>query len=75
MDYATCGLHQYPASPGYGPHIIIHVGRYMLVTLLEGCLICYLYFVFDQSSFAQVQVTACKQVLPFEQQLSGLFLL
>ena len=58
-----------------GPHIIVHVGRYTLVMLLEGHLICYLYFVFDQSSFAQAQVTVYKEVLPFEQQLSGLLLL
>ena len=49
------------------PHIAVHVRRYMLVMLLEGCPICHLYFVFDQSSFAQVQVTMHKQVLPFEQ--------
>ena len=29
----------------------------------------------DQSSFAKIQVTVCKQVLPFEQQFPGLFLL
>ena len=58
-----------------GVHIIVYVGRYMSVMLLEGCLIHYLYFVFGQSSFTEVQITVCKQVLPFEQQLSGLLLL
>ena len=29
----------------------------------------------DQSSFAQIKVTVCKQVFPFEQQLPSLFLL
>ena len=58
-----------------GPHIIIHVGRYTSVVLFEGHLIHYLYFMLDQSSFAQVQVAAQKQVFPFEQQFSGLFLL
>ena len=43
--------------------------------VLEGHLICYLNFMFDQSSFAHVQVTVAKQVFIFEQQLSGLFLL
>ena len=47
----------------------------MSVALFEGHPICYLYFMLDQSSFAQVQVVACKQVFPFEQQFSGLFLL
>ena len=58
-----------------GPHLIVHARWYMSVMLLEGHPIYYLYFIFDQSSFAQVQVPAGKQVLPFEQQLSGLFLL
>ena len=58
-----------------GPHVIIHVRRYTLVVLLEGCPVCYIYFMLDQSSFAQVQVTAHKQVFPFEQQFSSLFLL
>ena len=56
-------------------HMIVHVGRYISVALFEGHLIHYCYFVFVQSSFAQVQVTACKHVLPFEHQLSGLLLL
>ena len=47
----------------------------MSVMLLEGCLICYLNFLLDQSSFVQVQIAAGKHVFPFEQQLSGLFLL
>ena len=59
----------------WAPHVIIHVQRYILVKLLEGCLVHYLYLMLDQSSFAQVQVTAGKQVFPFGQQLSGLFLL
>ena len=58
-----------------GPHIVVHVGWYTSVTLLEGCPIHHLYFVFDQSSFTQVQITVCKQVFPFQQQLSGLLLL
>ena len=58
-----------------GPHVIIHVGRYMSVVLFERHLICYLYFMFDESNFTQVQVTACKQVFPFEKQFSGLLLL
>ena len=49
-----------------GPHFIIHVGRYTSVVLLEGHQICHLYFVFNQSSLVQVQVTAYKQVFPFE---------
>ena len=61
--------------PDMGPHIIVHVRGYASVALCEGCPICYLYFVLNQSSFAQVQVTALKQVFPFEPQFSGLFLL
>ena len=57
-----------------GPHVVIHVGRYTSIALFEGHLIHYLYFMLDQSSFAQVQVTAYKQVFPFEQQFPGLFL-
>ena len=38
--------------------------------LLEGDPVCYLNFMLDQSSFAQIQVTAGKQVLPFEEQCS-----
>ena len=45
------------------------------MALLEGHLICYLYFMLDQSSFTQVQVAVLKQVFPFEQQFFGLFLL
>ena len=45
----------------------------MSVMLLEGCLICYLNFMFDQSSITLVQVTAGKQVFLFEQQFSSLF--
>ena len=30
---------------------------------------------FSQSSFTQIQVAVCEQMLPFEQQLLGLFLL
>ena len=58
-----------------GPHIIVHMMGYVPVMLLKGCLVCQLYFMLDQSSFAQIQVTVCKQVFPFEQQLPGLFLL
>ena len=58
-----------------GPHVVIHMGRHMSVTLLKGCLIHLFYLVFDQGSFAQIQVTVCKQVLPFEQKLPGLLLL
>ena len=47
----------------------------MSVMLFEGCPIHHLYFMLDQSSFAQVQVAEGKQVLPFWQQLSCLFLL
>ena len=43
--------------------------------LLEEHPICYFDPMFDQSSFTQVQVTAGKQVFPFEWQLSGLLLL
>ena len=49
-----------------GPHIIIHMRGYVPVMLFEGHLICQLYFMLDQSGFAQIQVTAYKQVLPFE---------
>ena len=55
-----------------GPHVILHVRRYTLVLLFKGHPICYVYFMLDQSSFAQVQVTGGKRVFPFEQQLSGL---
>ena len=58
-----------------GPHIIIHVGRYTSVAVFEGHLICYLYYMLDQSCFAQVQVAVHKQVFLFEQQFSGLLLL
>ena len=51
-----------------GPHVIIHTRGYALATLLEGHLIHQLYFMLGQSSFAQIQVTVCKQMLPFEQQ-------
>ena len=62
---------------GYGPsHVIIHDGEvYITNVLWRVSYPCHLYSMFDLSSFAQVQVTACKQVLPFEQQLSGLILL
>ena len=40
--------------------------------LLKGYLVCQFYFMLGQSSFAQIQVTACKQVFPYEQQLPGL---
>ena len=43
------------------PHVVIHVGRYTSVAFFEGCLIYHLYFVFDQTSFAQVQVTMCNR--------------
>ena len=43
--------------------------------LFEGHLICQLYFMLDQNSFAQIYVIVHKQVLPFEQQLLSLFLL
>ena len=75
MDCVTFGCNQCPVSPGDGPHVVICVRRYTLVTFLEGHLICYLDFMFDQSSFTQVQVTVGKQMFPFEQQFSGLFLL
>ena len=67
----------YPAFPGYGPshHCAYIWGVYAPVTLLEGHLICQTYFMLDQSSFAKIQVTVHKQVLPFEQQLPSLFLL
>ena len=39
-----------------GPHIIIHMMGYASVMLFEGHPICHLYFMFNQSSFAQVQV-------------------
>ena len=42
--------------------------------LFEGHLVHYLYFMLDQSSFAQVWVPVGKQVFPSEQQLSGLLL-
>ena len=58
-----------------GLHIVIHVGTYTLVAFFEGYPIHYLCFMLDQSSFAQVKVTACKQVFLFEQQFSGLLLL
>ena len=48
----------------------------MPVMLLEGHLSPLpLFSVLLRASFVQVQVTACKQVFPFEQQLSGLLLL
>ena len=58
-----------------GPHIIVHVRGYTSIMILKGHLICQHYFVFGQSSFAHIQVTMCKQVFPFEQQLPDLFLL
>ena len=58
-----------------GPHIIVHMGRYASIMLFKGRFICQSYFVLGQSSFAQIQVAVCKQMLPFEQQLPGLFLL
>ena len=39
----------------------------MSVMFLEGCLICYLNFMFNCNSFTQVQVAVGKQVSPFEQ--------
>ena len=44
-----------------GSCIVIHMRRDTSVVLIEGLLICHLYFVLTQSSLAQVQVTACKQ--------------
>ena len=58
-----------------GPHVILHVRGYVPVMLLKGHLVWQLYFMLDQSSSAQIQVTVCKQVFSFEQQLPGLFLL
>ena len=75
MDCATFGWHQCQHLLEMDPHNIIHVRRYMSVMFFERHPICYLNFMFDQTSFTKVQVALGKQVFPFEQQFSGLFLL